>query len=290
MTCVVHSTMALPYDAIAPAASSSQPRSMMRMRAVGAAVALAMVACVALLGAGERSTQNTCACVWVGELNKGAKLWGQAWIIVSDRLLPLRIQVVAQTAQNWWSCPSLPSTSVSPPCTWLYPRSQHASRNAKWCWQAFVLQDWGCLGRCKTPHANLIGRDWQDATWQVWTGWPWLCWSTAIRCQWPRWPRWCRRGCPALPGTRCYWETSYYILRDKVLTKPLHYTESKSCTDSHLDSLSPQAVKLLEENTGARTQMLGDTQMTVRLPPSSLLLPGPPSCGICVAIDTRAHL
>jgi len=43
--------MALPYDAIAPAAGV-QPRSMMRMRAVAAVVAIAMVGCVALLGAG----------------------------------------------------------------------------------------------------------------------------------------------------------------------------------------------------------------------------------------------
>ena len=47
--------MALPYDAIAlsgPAAPVQ--RSMLRMRAVAAVVAIAMVACVALLGAGKQ--------------------------------------------------------------------------------------------------------------------------------------------------------------------------------------------------------------------------------------------
>lgn len=44
--------MALPYDAIAPAASP-QPRGMMRMRAVALAFGIAMVACVGLLAVGE---------------------------------------------------------------------------------------------------------------------------------------------------------------------------------------------------------------------------------------------
>jgi len=46
--------MALPYDAIAPSgAGAPVQRSMIRMRAVAAVVAIAMVACVALLGAGS---------------------------------------------------------------------------------------------------------------------------------------------------------------------------------------------------------------------------------------------
>ena len=42
--------MALPYDAIAPEAGGLQARKMSRARAVGATMAIAMVACVALLG------------------------------------------------------------------------------------------------------------------------------------------------------------------------------------------------------------------------------------------------
>ena len=52
--------MALPYDAIAPPAGV-QPRSVMRMRVVAGVVAIAMVGCVALLGAGE-SLLTGCAC------------------------------------------------------------------------------------------------------------------------------------------------------------------------------------------------------------------------------------
>ena len=47
--------MALPYDAIAPSgAGAPVQRSMLRVRAVAAVVAIAMVACVALLGAGKQ--------------------------------------------------------------------------------------------------------------------------------------------------------------------------------------------------------------------------------------------
>ena len=58
------SKMALPYDAIAPSPSGSQTR-MNRMRAVGAAMAIAMVSCVALLSFGEmngslRSSTRAC--------------------------------------------------------------------------------------------------------------------------------------------------------------------------------------------------------------------------------------
>ena len=44
--------MALPYDAIAPEAGGLQARKMSRARAVGATMAISMVACVALLGIG----------------------------------------------------------------------------------------------------------------------------------------------------------------------------------------------------------------------------------------------
>jgi hypothetical protein len=53
--------MALPYDAIAPGAGAPVQRSM-RMRAVAAVVAIAMVACVALLGAGKHPNFHLSAC------------------------------------------------------------------------------------------------------------------------------------------------------------------------------------------------------------------------------------
>ena len=51
--------MALPYDAIVPRAGAPVQRSM-RVRAV--ALAIAMVACVALLGAGKHPNFHLSAC------------------------------------------------------------------------------------------------------------------------------------------------------------------------------------------------------------------------------------
>ena len=59
--------MALPYDAIVPVAPS-QPKSTMRLRAVGAAFALAMVACVALLGTGKTPPHLNLSCAVRGSL------------------------------------------------------------------------------------------------------------------------------------------------------------------------------------------------------------------------------
>ena len=85
--------MALPYDAIAPAAGV-QPRSMMRMRAVAAVVAIAMVGCVALLGAGE-SLLAGCACC----LHLSCNVHAHAlWVMGVDRTDPIREAVRALTS------------------------------------------------------------------------------------------------------------------------------------------------------------------------------------------------
>jgi hypothetical protein len=54
--------MALPYDAIDDKRGTFPIRSMLRLRAVGAVVAIAMVACVALLAAGKQPNFQLSTC------------------------------------------------------------------------------------------------------------------------------------------------------------------------------------------------------------------------------------
>ena len=79
--------MALPYDAIAPAASP-QPRGMMRMRAVALAFGIAMVACVGLLAVGEPLSPSSERCSDASLTFVGMQVAGAARSSSSTEMLP----------------------------------------------------------------------------------------------------------------------------------------------------------------------------------------------------------
>jgi len=97
--------MALPYDAIAPSPSGSQTR-MNRMRAVGAAMAIAMVSCVALLSFGGMHARTELIIESPGQ--KGMSNVADQLLVKGDKM---SVAQLGQFIKSWK--PSVTSDSMS---------------------------------------------------------------------------------------------------------------------------------------------------------------------------------
>ena len=130
----------LPYDAIAPSgAGAPVQRSMLRMRAVAAVVAIAMVACVALLGAGSLPVGRS-ELVILGDKHVGLNRLVFKVLSKGDKM---SISQLAEMVQSW-----VPS---GPPRFSSYLQCAHGASLAATSHAAFSTSVTALISSCWTP-------------------------------------------------------------------------------------------------------------------------------------------